>query len=137
MHFHVWMKTRRALRAKSASRKAWNEKTVFRAIDQIEALVKVRSEAFGLIDTTVSDKQFKAIEPDFFSSFRIGGNPQLQADGKNQQKAERLMAQKPRPHRLTDPCLAALSVVNGSCRRRPPSVRVPGNQAEREIVNDR
>ncbi|MEI4263341.1 Mu transposase C-terminal domain-containing protein [Roseovarius sp. D0-M9] len=83
MHFHVWMKTRRALRAKSASRQAWNEETVFKAIDQIEALVENRSDAFGLIDTTISDQQFKAIEQDFFSTFRIDGKPQLQADGKD------------------------------------------------------
>ncbi len=82
MHFHDWMKVRRALRAKSASRKAWNQETVFNAIDQIENLVKDRSMAFGIIDTTISDKEFKRIEEDFFSSFRIDDTPRLQADGR-------------------------------------------------------
>ncbi len=82
MHFHDWMKVRRALRAKSASRKAWNQEIVFNAIDQIEDLVKDRSMAFGIIDTTISDEQFKKIEGDFFSSFRMDDTPRLKADGK-------------------------------------------------------
>jgi len=82
MHIHVWMKVGRALQAKSASRKVWNEETVFRAIDQIEDLVKDRSIAFGIIDTTISDKHLKKIEEDLFSSFRMGSAPQLQLDGK-------------------------------------------------------
>ncbi|SEL38930.1 hypothetical protein SAMN05216208_0001, partial [Roseovarius nanhaiticus] len=82
MHFHDWMKVRRALRAKSASRKAWNQEIVFNAIDQIEDLVKGRSMAFGIIDTTISDEQFKKIEGDFFSSFRMDDTPRLKADGK-------------------------------------------------------
>lgn len=83
MHFHDWMKVRRALRAKSASRKAWNQEIVFNAIDQIEDLVKDRSMAFGFIDTTISDAQFKKIEEDFFSSFRIDDTPRLKADGQD------------------------------------------------------
>jgi len=80
MHFHDWMKVRRALRAKSASRKAWNQEIVFNAIDQIEDLVKDRAMAFGIIDTTISDEQFKKIEGDFFSSFRMDDTPRLKAD---------------------------------------------------------
>jgi putative transposase len=53
MHFHDWTKVRRALRAKSASRKVWNQEIVFNAIDQIEDLVKDRSMAFGFIDTSI------------------------------------------------------------------------------------
>jgi putative transposase len=79
MNFHVWHKARRALRSKSASRKVWDEETVFRAIDQIEELVEDRSLAFGIIDTSMTDKQFKRIEGDFFGSFRIGNTPQLQS----------------------------------------------------------
>lgn len=81
MHFHDWVKVRRALRAKSASRKTWNQEIVFNAIDQIEDLVKDRSMAFGIIDTTISDKQFKMIEGDLFSSFRMDDTPRLKADG--------------------------------------------------------
>ncbi len=83
MHFHDWMKVHRALRAKSASRKVWNQEIVFNAIDQIEDLVKDRSMAFGIIDKTISDEQFKKIEGDFFSSFRIDDTPRLKADGKD------------------------------------------------------
>ncbi|KMK68202.1 Mu transposase C-terminal domain-containing protein [Puniceibacterium sp. IMCC21224] len=80
MHFHDWMKVRRALRAKSASRKVWNQEIVFNAVDQIEDLVKERSMAFGIIDTTISDSQFKKIQEDFFSSFRMDDAPRLKAD---------------------------------------------------------
>lgn len=82
MHFHDWVKVRRALRAKSASRKAWNQEIVFNAIDQIEDLVKDRSLAFGVIDTTISDKQFAKIQEDLFSTFKIDDTPRLQADDK-------------------------------------------------------
>ncbi|SFF21277.1 putative transposase [Sulfitobacter brevis] len=81
MHFHDWMKVRRALRAKSASRKIWNQEIVFNAIDQIEDLVKDRSMAFGIIDTTISDEQFSKIQADLFSSFRMDDTPRLKADG--------------------------------------------------------
>lgn len=81
VHFHTWMKARKALRAKSASRKVWDEEVVFRAIDQIEELVQDRSIAFGLIDTTISDEQFKKIEQNFFSSFSFSGTPQIRDEG--------------------------------------------------------
>jgi len=81
MHFHDWVKVRRALRAKSASRKAWNQEVVFNAIDQIEELVKDRALAFKVIDTTISDKQFETIEADLFSSFRMDDTPRLVDDG--------------------------------------------------------
>ena len=80
MHFHDWIKVRRALRAKSASRKIWNQEIVFNAIDQIEDLVKDRSMAFGIIDTTISDEQFSKIQADLFSSFRMDDTPRLKAD---------------------------------------------------------
>ena len=80
MHFHDWVKVRRALRAKSASRKEWNQEVVFNAIDQIEDMVKDRGMAFKIIDTTISDKEFKKIEENLFSSFRIDDKPRLTAD---------------------------------------------------------
>ncbi|MCF3595751.1 DDE-type integrase/transposase/recombinase [Rhodobacteraceae bacterium LMO-12] len=95
MHFHDWMKVHRALRAKSASRKVWNQEIVFNAIDQIEDLVKDRSMAFGIIDTTISDEQFKKIEGDFFSSFRIDDTPRLKADGKDLGRVITLRAPDP------------------------------------------
>ncbi|MDF1774246.1 MAG: DDE-type integrase/transposase/recombinase [Pseudophaeobacter sp. bin_em_oilr2.035] len=81
MHFHDWVKVRRALRAKSASRNAWNQEVVFNAIDQIEGLVKDRALAFKVIDTTIGDKQFKTIEADLFSSFRMADTQRLVDDG--------------------------------------------------------
>jgi len=82
VNLHVWLKARRALRAKSASRRAWEEEVVFKAIDDIEALVQEKSTAFGILDTSISDKRLKEIEAELFTSFRTTEARSLRADGK-------------------------------------------------------
>jgi len=77
---HVWLKARKALRARSASRKKWNQDTVFRAIDEIEALVRKGSVLFGVVDKSISDAQLAQIEKEHFSSFMVDSAAPLQAD---------------------------------------------------------
>ena len=80
VNLHVWLKARKALRARSASRKKWNQETVFKAIDDIEALVKDRSILFGVVDTTYSKERLEKLERDLFSSFMINETRALQSD---------------------------------------------------------
>ena len=82
LNLHVWLKARRALRAKSASRRVWEEEVVFKAIDDIEALVQEKSMAFGILDTSISDKRLKELDSELFGSFRTTSTQALRADGK-------------------------------------------------------
>lgn len=104
VNLHVWLKARRALRAKSASRRAWEEEVVFKAIDDIEALVKDRSTAFGILDTSISDKRVKELEAELFASFRTTNTQSLRDDGKD--SGREITPREPdpdRPVRTTTP----------------------------------
>ena len=81
VNFHVWSQARRALRARSANRRVWDEETVFRAIDEIEALAAQKSALYGILDTAVSDEYFKKIEGSLFASFRTSADEKLSSDG--------------------------------------------------------
>ncbi|MDD9733805.1 Mu transposase C-terminal domain-containing protein [Mameliella sp. AT18] len=81
VNLHVWLTSRRALRARSAGRKAWDEEAVFRAIDEIEALSAHKAAVFGLLDTSISEKEFKHLEASLFSSFDIADGGSLLDDG--------------------------------------------------------
>ncbi|MHA7849531.1 transposase [Roseovarius sp.] len=83
VNLHVWLKARRALRAKSASRKVWEAEVMFKAIDDIEALVQEKSTAFGILDTSISGKRLKELESELFMSFRTTEARSLRADGKD------------------------------------------------------
>ncbi|SFQ23536.1 Mu transposase C-terminal domain-containing protein [Tranquillimonas alkanivorans] len=83
VNLHVWVQARKALRAKSASRKAWEEEIVYKAIDDIEALVREKSVAFGLIDTSISDARLKHLEATLFSGFTTVPDRRLQSDGQD------------------------------------------------------
>ena len=69
LNAQVWLRTRRTLRSKSASRKLWDETVVFEAIDAIEAMVAQKSAAFGILDTSISEEEFLQLERSLFSSF--------------------------------------------------------------------
>jgi putative transposase len=104
VNLHVWLKARRALRAKSASRRAWEEEVVFKAIDDIEALVKDRSTAFGIVDTSISEKRVKELETELFASFRTTSTQALRADG--EEAGREITPREPdpdRPVRTTTP----------------------------------
>lgn len=75
---HTWQRTRRSLRARSANRRVWDEETVFKALDDIEALVAKKSIARKMVDTTLSEKQLRNIESSMFSTFEIGGRPKTE-----------------------------------------------------------
>jgi putative transposase len=81
VNVHVWQRVRRSLRAKSASRKSWEEETVFKAIDDIEALVAHKSAIFGIIDKSISEKEFHQLEESLFSSFETSATKKLREDG--------------------------------------------------------
>lgn len=81
VNLHVWLTSRRALRARSAGRKAWDEETVFRAIDEIEALSAHKAAVFGLLDTSISEKEFKRLEASLFSTFDMVDGGSLLDDG--------------------------------------------------------
>ena len=54
---------------------------MFRAIDDIEALTRNRSVAFGIADTTLGDKRLEELENSLFSSFEVSSEKRLEADG--------------------------------------------------------
>lgn len=97
LNLHVWLKARRALRAKSASRRAWEEEVVFKAIDDIEALAKDRSTAFGIVDTSISKKRLMEIEAELFGTFRITETQSLRSDG--QDAGREITPREPDPDR--------------------------------------
>lgn len=68
---HRWVKVRRTLRAKSQSRKAWEEEVVFKAIDDIETLIGEQSAAYGIMNTAISTQYLKHLEGSLFASFDI------------------------------------------------------------------
>jgi putative transposase len=108
LNLHVWLKARRALRAKSASRRAWEEEVVFNAIDDIEALAKDRSTAFGIVGTSISDKRLKELEAELFMSFRITETQSLRADGQDAGREITPREHDPdRPVRTTTPRTAS------------------------------
>lgn len=74
---HTWMQTRRALRSRSAGRKAWNQQAVFAALDDIEAMGAHKSAVFGLVDKPMTEKQLEDFERTLFSSFEIDDKPLL------------------------------------------------------------
>ncbi|SIO39365.1 putative transposase [Rhodovulum sp. ES.010] len=71
---HTWIAARRALRAKSASRKAWEEEVVFRALDDIEALNTRKQLQYGLVDKPITAERLKHLEESLFAGFHITGN---------------------------------------------------------------
>lgn len=97
VNLHVWLKARRALRAKSASRRTWEEEVVFKAIDDIEALVQEKSTAFGILDTSISDKRLEELEAELFTSFRTTDARALRADGN--EAGREITPRKPDPDR--------------------------------------
>ncbi|WP_172982818.1 Mu transposase C-terminal domain-containing protein [Roseovarius bejariae] len=104
LNLHVWLRARRALRAKSASRRAWEEEVVFKAIDDIEDLATDRSIAFGIVDTSISEKRLKEIESELFGTFRITETQSLRDDG--QDAGREITPREPdpdRPVRTTTP----------------------------------
>lgn len=74
---HTWMKARRSLRARSASRKNWDQQTVFKALDDIESMVAHKSAAFGLLDRTMSKEDLERFERELFSSFEVASGTKL------------------------------------------------------------
>ncbi|MGI3213427.1 Mu transposase C-terminal domain-containing protein [Roseovarius tibetensis] len=95
VNLQVWIKARKALRARSASRKTWNQDTVFRAIDEIEDLVQNGSVLFDVVDTSLSDTRIAQLEKDLYSSFVIGTAVTLHADG--EQPGREIPARAPDP----------------------------------------
>ncbi|MFC2970193.1 Mu transposase C-terminal domain-containing protein [Acidimangrovimonas pyrenivorans] len=78
---HTWLRARRALRARSASRRHWDEETVFKALDDIEALVAKQSLTRNLVDTTLTEKNIRNIETSLFAGFHVGGKSTTQPAG--------------------------------------------------------
>ncbi len=76
----VWMKVRRDLRAKSPGRKQWDEDTVLKAIDDIEAMSAQKSLAFGIVDTTMTPTQLVNFEKSLFDGFEVSGSRMTRSD---------------------------------------------------------
>lgn len=80
LNAQVWMKVRRDLRAKSPGRKQWDEDTVLKAIDDIEAMSAQKSLAFGIVDTTMTPTQLVTFEKSLFDSFEVSGSRMTRPD---------------------------------------------------------
>lgn len=76
----VWLKVRRSLRSRSPGRKEWDEETVLKAIDDIEAMSAQKSLAFGIIDTAVTPTQLHNFERQLFENFDIVGKRTTQTE---------------------------------------------------------
>lgn len=123
VNLHVWLKARKALRARSASRTKWNQETVFKAIDDIEALVKDRSILFGIVDTTYSEKRLEQLERDLFSSFMINDTKTLQPD--DHQPGRKIPPREPDPDTPADARKAHRKAKTGKVAVRSAQ---PGNE---------
>jgi putative transposase len=72
LHVREWIETRRALRAKSASRARWEEEVIRRAVADIRALNTRKRLEFGLSDVSLDEKTLKHLEDTLFASFTVG-----------------------------------------------------------------
>jgi putative transposase len=71
LNVREWTTTRRALRAQSEYRKAWDEETVLTAIKHIKAIGNRRALEFNIIDMMMDKKQLDEPEKSLFQSFQM------------------------------------------------------------------
>ncbi|MEP3688194.1 MAG: integrase [Sulfitobacter dubius] len=76
----TWAATRRAMRAKDAKRKEWEEDVVARTIADIEALNAERKAAYKIIDHEWTKERFAAVEKEAMASFEVVAPRQKTAD---------------------------------------------------------
>lgn len=67
----TWAAARRALRAKDAKRKEWEEEAIFQAISDIEAMNAARQLSYRITDHAWTEKRFKAVENEAVSNFEV------------------------------------------------------------------
>lgn len=132
LNAQVWMKVRRDLRAKSPGRKQWDEDTVLKAIDDIEAMSAQKSLAFGIVDTTMTPTQLVNFEKSLFDSFEVSGSRMTRPDtaglGRriNPRQPDPVLPPKSQPRNAFRP-VATTSVSKAA--RKPAPQQMQGNPA--------